>query len=159
MVKAVVTRCLSHSAACKRCLERHEEILEALHQVLVAKPNPEISGYRPDLLEASALLELSLLDDILTIISKLCLLLQSDCKNFRATHDIVEQTLITLKEMSEDQNHAGLESLKKAPALMEKLCNFNAKSIESKQLQVNNSVTVEHFYSSTAVLFIKKYLL
>ena len=38
---------------------------------------------------------------------------------------------------------------------MEKLCNFNAKSIESKLLQVNNSVTVEHFYSSTTVPFIK----
>ena len=132
LVKAVVTRWLSHGAACKRCLERYEEILEALDQVLVAKPNPEISGYWSDLLEPSTVLELSLLDDILTIISKLCLLLQSDRKDFRAIHDVVEQTLITLKEMSEDQNHAGFESLKKSPALMEKLCNFNAKSIGSK---------------------------
>ena len=132
LVKAVVTRWLSHGATCKRCLERYEEILEALDQVLVAKPNPEISGYRSDLLEPSMVLELSLLDDILTIISKLCLLLQSDRKDFRAIHDVVEQTLITLKEMSEDQNHAGFESLKKSPALMEKLCNFNAKSIGSK---------------------------
>ena len=77
LVKAVVTRWLSHGATCKRCLERYEEILEALDQVLVAKPNPEISGYRSDLLEPNMVLELSLLDDILTIISKLCLLLQS----------------------------------------------------------------------------------
>ena len=82
LVKAVVTRWLSHGAeiSCKRCLERYKEILEALDQVLVAKPNPEISGCRSDLLEPTTVLELSLLDDILTIISKLCLLLQSDRK-------------------------------------------------------------------------------
>ena len=108
--------------ACKRCLERYEEILEALDQVLVAKPNPEISGYQSDLLQPSTVLELPLLDDILTIISTLCLLLQSDRKDFRAIH-VVEQTLITLK-MSEDQNHAGFESFKKYPAFLEKLRNF-----------------------------------
>ena len=57
--------------------------------------------------------------------------------------------------MSEDQNHAGIKSLKKSPALMEKLCNFNAESIVSKRLRVDNSVTVKHFYSSTTFPFIK----
>ena len=76
-------------------------ILEALGQVLVAKPNPEISRHQSDLLEPSIVLELLLLDDILTIL-KLCVLLQSNHKDFRAIHDVVEQTLITLKEMSED---------------------------------------------------------
>ena len=109
--------------ACKRCLERYEEIFEALDQVLVAKPNPEISGYWSDLLQPSTVLELPLLDDILTIISNLCLLLQSDRKDFRAIHDVVEQTLITLK-MSEGQNHAGFESFKKYRAFLEKLRNF-----------------------------------
>ena len=56
--------------------------------------------------------------------------------------------------MLEDQNHAGFKSLKKSPALMEKLCNFNAESTVSKWLRVDNSVTVEHFYSSTTVTFI-----
>ena len=139
MVKAVATRWLSHDAACKRCLERYEEILEALDQVLVAKLNPEISRHRSDLLEPSTVPELSLLDDILTIISKLCLLLQSDRKDFRAIYDIVEQSLITLK----------------SPALIEEFCNFNAESIASKQLQVDSNVTVEHFYSSTTIPFIK----
>ena len=155
MVKAVVTRWLSDGSAGKRCLEKYKEILEVLDQALVAKPNPEISRYRSDLSEPSTVVELLLLDDILTIISKLCLLLQSDRKDFRAIHDVVEQTLITLKEMSEDQNHAGFESLKKSSALLEKLCNFNAESITSKRLRVDNSVTVEQFYSSTTVLFIK----
>ena len=89
------------------------------------------------------------------MISKLCLLLQSDCKDFRAIHKVVEQTLITLKRIPEDQNHVGFKSLKKFPALMEKLCNFNAESILYKQLQVDNSVTGEHVYSSTTVPFIK----
>ena len=152
LVKAVVTRWLSHGAACQRCLERYKETLEALDQV--AKLNPKISGYQLDRLTPSTALELALLDYILTIIFKLCLLLKSDRKDFRAIHYIVDQTLITLKEMSEDQNCAGFESLKKSPALMEKISNFNAESIVSKQLQVVRSVTVEHFYSSTTVPFI-----
>ena len=93
-------------------------------------------------------------ETLLTIISNVFLLLRSHCKDFRAIHDDVEQTLITLKEMSEDQNHAGFESLKKSPALMKKLCNFNAESLVSKQLQVDDSVMVEHFYSFTTVPFI-----
>ena len=44
LVTAVVKRWLSHGAPCKRCLERCEEILEALYQVMAAKPNPEING-------------------------------------------------------------------------------------------------------------------
>ena len=122
---------------------------------MVAKPNPEISRYRSDLLEPSTVLELLLLDDLFIITSKLCLLLQSDCKDFKAKHDVVDQTLITVKEMSEDQNHARFKSLKKSLALMKKLHNFNPESIISKQLRVDNSVTVEHFYSSTTVPFIK----
>ena len=50
VIKAVATRWPSHGATCKRCLERYKEILEALDQELVAKPNPEISGYHADLL-------------------------------------------------------------------------------------------------------------
>ena len=65
MVKAVVTRWLSHGATGKRCLERYEEILEALDQVLVAKPNPEISRSRSELLDPSTVQEPLLLDDIL----------------------------------------------------------------------------------------------
>ena len=38
---------------------------------------------------------------------------------------------------------------------MEKLCNFNSESIISKWLRVDNTVTVEHFYSSITVTFIK----
>lgn len=55
-------------------------------QELIANLNPEISGYRSDLLQPSTV-ELSLLNDILTIVSKLCLLLQSYPKDFRAIHD------------------------------------------------------------------------
>ena len=98
LVKVVVTRWPSHGGACKRCLERYRDILEAVGQSLVATPNPEISEYWSNLSELSRILQILLLDDILTIISKSCLLLQSDHKDFRATHDVVEQTLITLKK-------------------------------------------------------------
>lgn len=61
--------------------------------------------------------------------------------------DTVEQTSIMLKEKSEDQSHAGFKNLKKSPPLMEK---FNSENMASKWLQVDKSVAVD-FYSSTTV--------
>ena len=75
-----------HGAAWKRCLKGYEEILGALYQVLVAKLNPEFGRYQTDLLELTTVLKLLILDDILTITSKLCLLLQPDHKDFRAIY-------------------------------------------------------------------------
>ena len=62
--------------------------------------------------------------------------------------DTVEETSIMLKEKSEDQSHAGFKNLKKSPPLMEK---FNSENMASKWLQVDKSVAVEDFYSSTTV--------
>ena len=75
-----------HGAAWKRCLKGYKEILGALYQVLVAKLNPEFGRYQTDLLELTTVLKLLILDDILTITSKLCLLLQPDHKDFRAIY-------------------------------------------------------------------------
>ena len=72
-VKAVVTRWLV-KIACKRCVERYVVIIEAL-DVLT---ETEVEGYRATLLQPNTIMQIDLLDDVLSTTSVLCLLLQSD---------------------------------------------------------------------------------
>lgn len=58
---------------------------------MVDQPISEISGYHSDLLESNIVLQLLLLDDTVTIILKLCLLVQSDHTGCMATHVAMEQ--------------------------------------------------------------------
>ena len=44
VIKAAVTRWLSHGAACKRCRERYEMILGSLDDIITRNPRPELIG-------------------------------------------------------------------------------------------------------------------
>ena len=46
VAKATITRWLSHGVACKRCRERYSVIVEALDNIIVKNPKPELIGYR-----------------------------------------------------------------------------------------------------------------
>ena len=45
LVKAAVTRWLSHGAACRRCRESYVELVESLDQMLTQNKNAEWLGY------------------------------------------------------------------------------------------------------------------
>ena len=81
-VKVIVTWWLSHGAACKRCIERYVVIIEALDNVLTEteKQKPEVESYHATLLQLNKIMQIALLDDVLSTTSALCLLLQSDKK-------------------------------------------------------------------------------
>ena len=55
LVKAVVTRWLSHGAACKRCRERYHIITEALDDIISTINNLELVTYRNTLLDRNCL--------------------------------------------------------------------------------------------------------
>ena len=52
VIKAAVTRWLSHSAACKHCGERYGMIFGSLDDIITRKPRPELIGYRDEMLNA-----------------------------------------------------------------------------------------------------------
>ena len=56
-MKAVVTRWLSHVAACKRCRERYHIIIEALG-ILSTTYNPELVTYRNTLLDTETVYQI-----------------------------------------------------------------------------------------------------
>ena len=86
IVKAAVTRWLSHGAACKRCRERYSIILEALDDIITRAPRPELVGYRDELLNSLTILQISFLEDVTASTNTLSLILQSDRKDFGTVH-------------------------------------------------------------------------
>ena len=84
VVKAAVTRWLSHGAACKRCRERYSVIVEALDNIIVKNPKPELTGYRSQLVDFTTIPKIFILEDVLSITNILLLVLQADHKDFGA---------------------------------------------------------------------------
>ena len=84
LLKAAVTRWLSHGAACKRCRERYEQIIKVLDDTLVKNRNAEWIGYRSSLLKPATVFQITFLDDFfrLPINYVFC---------FRATRKILKQ--------------------------------------------------------------------
>ena len=66
-MKAVITRWLSHGAACKRCRERYHIIIEALDDIISATNNPELVTYRNTLLETEIVYQITLLEDAFSV--------------------------------------------------------------------------------------------
>ena len=61
VVKAAVTRWLSYGAACKRCRERYSVIVEALDDIIIKNPKPELIGYRSQVLDSTTILKVCFL--------------------------------------------------------------------------------------------------
>ena len=80
LVKAAVTRWLSHGAACKHCWERHHIIIEVLGDIITTSSNPELVACRDALLETATVYQTTFLEDVLSVTYILPLLLQSDKK-------------------------------------------------------------------------------
>ena len=75
LVKTVATRWLSHGAACKRCRERYHIIIEALDDIISTANNPELVTYRNTLLDTETVYQITFLEDVLSVINILSLLL------------------------------------------------------------------------------------
>ena len=81
-------------------------IIEVLDNLLTQteKQKPEVEGYRAMLLQPNTIMQIVLLDDVLSTTGALCLLLQSDKKDFEAVNRVVNFTVSRLKTMIADEN-------------------------------------------------------
>ena len=112
LLKAAVTRWLSHGAAYKRCRERYEQIIKALDDILVKNRNVEWIGYRYSLLKPTTVFQITFLEDVLSVTNGLCFLLNSDKKDFGAISRAVNSTLVILEEIKKDVDSIYLKSFK-----------------------------------------------
>ena len=72
-------------------IERYVVIIEALDNVLIEteKQKPEVEGCHAMLLQPNTIMQITLLDDVLSTTSALCLLLQSHKKDFGSVNRAV----------------------------------------------------------------------
>ena len=160
-VKAIVTRWLSHGAACKRCIERYVVIIEALDNVLTEteKQKPEVESYHATLLQLNKIMQIALLDDVLSTTSALCLLLQSDKKDFGAVNRAVNFTVSRLENITADKNADIFGSFKKSSDLIDRANSFNKQPLTLFQTLKRSLICSENevndFCHKTAITFLK----
>ena len=120
-MKSVVTRWLSHGAACKRCRERYHIITEALDDIISTINNLELVTYRNTLLDTETVYQIMSLEYVLSVTNILSLLLQLDKKNFSAIAHLVNTVIEILKNIGEniDTNH--LKNFNNANEIIEKI--------------------------------------
>ena len=92
--------------SCKRCTERERDsiILEALDDVVSENQNGEWIQYRSTLLEEKTVCEICFLEDVLSITNVLCLVLQTDKKDFGAISRSVSNCIKMLEEILTNKN-------------------------------------------------------
>ena len=131
LVKAAVTRWLSHGAACRQCRERYVVIIESLDDIVSNKANAELLGHRDTLLQTKTVYRITFLEDVLSVTNALSLLLQSDRKDFAAISRSVNSTMHVLKAIGEDRNCSHLRSFNKSNEIIENIEMYERRNIVS----------------------------
>ena len=127
-VKAVVTRWLSHGAACKCCRERYHIIIEALDDIISTTNNPELVTYRNTLLDTETVYQITFLEDVLSVTNILSLLLQLDKKDFST---IAQPVTEILKNFGENIDTNYLKNFNNANEIIEKIKVYERQNIVS----------------------------
>ena len=158
IVKAAVTRWLSHGVACKRCRERYDMILGALDDIITKAPKPELIGYRDQLLETQTILQITFLEDVLSVTNTLSLVLQSDRKDFGAVRRALNSTLSVLKDMAADINSIHLTSFHLFEDVLENVESFAKQNLVStrkrKAMKIDKCMGFEQFHSNVGKPFL-----
>ena len=160
-VKVRVTRWLYHATTWKRCIERYVVIVEALDNVLneTEKQKPEVEGYCATLVQPNTIIQIALLDNVLSRTSALYLLLQFDKKDFGAFNQAVNFTVSRLETTIADKNANIFDSFKKSSDLIDRVNNFNKQPLilfqTCKRLMIDTENEVNDFHHKTAIPFLK----
>ena len=132
VVKVAITQWLSHGAACKKCRERYSVIVEALDNIIVKNPKPELTGYRSQLVDFTTIPKIFILEDVLSITNILLLVLQADHKDFGAVRGALNTTLEMLQDISKNRESKHLKSSEISAEIMNQLNNFEEQNLISR---------------------------
>ena len=75
-----------------------------LDDIISKNHKPELIGYQLQLLDSKSLLQISFLEEALSITNTLSLVLQADKKDFGVIRKVINSTITILTEMAWDQN-------------------------------------------------------
>ena len=120
-----------HGQACKRVREWYEQIVLALDKIMSKNPNSKWVSYQSNLLISSTVFQITFLKDILSVTNILCLILQSDRKNFAAVSWTVKSTIAILEDIQNNVNSTHLQNFKKTDEIIQKLSAIEMHTIAS----------------------------
>ena len=115
LIKAAVTRWLSHGKAVQRGLDRYPQLLDALSEIYDRKKEPAVQGVLQQLTTPDTVATLCFLADVLESTNSLQVFLQRAHLNFLDLPGVVDALIEVLESMREDpcrpnSNFAKLES-------------------------------------------------
>ena len=122
-----------------------------LDDIISKNPKSELIGYRSQLLNSKALLQISFLEDVLSITNTLSFVLQADKKDFGAIRRAMNLTITILTgKMASNQNTIHLKSFNGQNEVLMEMntctdCNIVAKGTH-KRARVELTVEPNKFY-------------
>ena len=160
LVKAAVTRWLSHGSACRRCRERYVVIIEALDDIVSSKNNAELLVHRDTMLESQTVFQITFLEDVLSVTNALSLLLQSDHKDFAAISRSVDNTIAKLKGIGKSYDSIHLKSFRESDKIIGKIKEYERRNIVStgtrKRSKIDRSLNnSQDFHTKVIQPFVK----
>ena len=102
LIKAAVTRWLSHGKAAQRVLDRYQPLVEALNTIYERKKEPAVQGIIQQLTTPDTIASLCILADILESTNSLQVFLQHAHLNFLDLPGKVDELLTTLESIRDD---------------------------------------------------------
>ena len=128
LIKAAVTKRLSHGKAVQRVLDRYEALVAALDAIYIREKEPVVLGVRDELIKPNTIATMCFLADVLQLTNTWQCVLQGSSLNFLQVKSEVEKLLGKLKAKSDDMSQPG--------SYFEKLNDFIEISQRSQGLDI-----------------------
>ena len=101
LIKAAVTRRLSHGKAVQRVLDRYEALVAALDAIYIREKEPVVLGVRDELIKPNTIATMCFLADVLQLTNTWQCVLQGSSLNFLLVKSEVEKLIGKLKAKSD----------------------------------------------------------
>ena len=150
ILKACTTRWLSHGTACKRVLERFEELLITLDNLIEQSYEAEIRGYRAMLSSHRCIFTVCLLADVLTIINIFSLFIQKEGRKFTDIKIMLQQTTNKMQMMIELPTNKHFADIldgsfnAQADEFVKILCDYECSITTTRH--TGNQTTIEEYH-------------
>ena len=132
-------------------------ILGSLDDIITRNPRPELIGYRDEMLNAQTVLQITFLEDVLTVTNILSLVLQFDRKNFGAVRRALSTTLTTLNGM-QNNSSVHLKSFRAYQDVLSEIESFAKQNIPAKhtrkKLRIDHLISIEEFHENIGKSFL-----
>ena len=151
LIKAAVTRWLSHGKAAQRVLDRYEALVAALDAIYLRKNEPAVRGVRDDLVKPNTIATICFLADVLQLTNVLQCVLQGARLNFLEVKSEVTKLVDKLKKKSDDISENGSYFQK-----LEIFINISHQSAGARYLgRSNTQFDADSFVTKTAQPFLR----